>query len=190
MGSWLSLVASIVIGGMVLVSFQQFSNDVNDDSWRDAFDHIAYGDMDAVVQLIDSDFSRIGLGLNDPSQAAITLANASEVRYNLDSDGNGVIETMRYYLSTTSDQIAKSTPNPSDKALYRVVNGGTPECISTGVREFRVLYYDSTGNAAGSLVAIRTLVVSLTVEGYYDADGQYPKFVWLGRFTPPSLIAQ
>lgn len=190
MGSWLTLVASIVIGGMVLVSFQQFNNDVSRDLQLDTLDHIAYGDMDAVVQLIDSDFSRIGLGLNDPSQAAITLANASEVRYNLDSDGNGVLETMRYYLSATSDQIAKSTPNPNDKALYRVVNGGTPECISTGLTEFRILYYDSTGNTAGSLGNIRTLVVSLTVEGNYDADGQYPKFVWLGRFTPPSLIAQ
>ncbi len=112
------------------------------------------------------------------------------MRYVLDGDGNGAVETMRYYLSATTDVVAASTPNPNDKVLYRVVNGGTAEVISTGMTEFKVLYYDSTGNATTDLAAIRSLVVSLTIEGDYGADSQYPKFVWLGRFTPPSLVTQ
>lgn len=190
MGSWLSLIASIVIGGMVLVSFQQFNSEVSRDMQLDALDHIAYGNLDAVTQLIDFDFSRIGYRVNDPAQPIITTATATEVQYVMDSDGNNVVETMRYYLSSTTDVVAKSTPNPNDRVLYRVVNGGTPEVIATGMTEFKVLYYDSTGNTAGSLTDIRTLVVSLTIEGDFDADGQYPKFVWLGRFTPPSLVSQ
>jgi len=190
MGSWITLIASIVIGGMVLVSFQQFNQDVSRDLQLDTLDHIAYGNMDAVVQLIDYDFSRIGYGVNDPHQSIITYATATDVRYVLDGDGNGVVETMRYYLSTTTDVVAASTPNPNDKVLYRVVNDGTAEVISTGMTEFKVLYYDSTGKATADLAAIRSLVVSLTIEGDYGADSQYPKFVWLGRFTPPSLVTQ
>ncbi|MDZ7268168.1 MAG: hypothetical protein ONB48_09280 [candidate division KSB1 bacterium] len=190
MGSWLTLIASVVIGGMVLVSFQQFNNDVSRDLQLDTLDHIAYGNMDAVVQLLDYDFSRIGYGVNDPRQNIITKAEASDVRYVLDDNGDGTLETMRYYLSSTDDAVARATPNPNDKVLYRVVNGGTAEVIATGLTEFKVLYYDSTGNTTPVLANIRSLVVSLTIEGDYGADNQYPKFVWLGRFTPPSLVTQ
>lgn len=186
MGSWISLLASAVIGGLVLLSFQQFSNDVSQDSYDNTMSHITYGNLDEVKQIIEYDFSRIGLGVNDPAQAIITQADSIDLRYVIDSDSNGVLETMRYYLSNTA--AASHTPNPNDRNLYRVVNGGTAQLISTGLTDFKVKYYDTGGNATTTPANVRSLSISLKFANPYDATNQYPEMVWRGRVTPPSLI--
>ncbi|MDZ7300898.1 MAG: hypothetical protein ONB44_02015 [candidate division KSB1 bacterium] len=185
MHSWITLIASIVIGGLVLMSFGQFNNDVTRDLYLDTLDNNAYGNLDEVVRLIEYDFSRIGLGINDPKQAVLIQVDSTDLRYNLDSDGNGVIETMRYYLGSTSE--ANSTQNPRDRYLYRVVNG-TSQIISSGLTDFKIRYYDAAGNASTNLSAIRTFVVTVTMESEMLYDNQYPKMFWTGRITPPSLM--
>ncbi len=186
MGSWISLIASIVIGGLVLMSFGRFNNDVTRDMYLDTLDNAAYGNLDEVVRIIEYDLSRIGLGINDPKQAVLIQADSTDLRFYLDSDGNGVLETMRYYLSTTT--AAASTENPRDKFLYRVVNGGTPQVISSGLTDFKIKYYDAAGNVSTNLTQIRTFEVSLTMESEIIYDNQYPKLVWQGRITPPGLM--
>jgi hypothetical protein len=188
MGSWITLIGSIVIGGLVLLSFQSFSNDVNREAYIETMDHIAYGNMDETKRLIEYDFSRIGLGMNDPSVAAFTQATATDVTFKMDSDGNGAAETVRYYLSTTA--AASATENPNDKFLMRKINNGTAQTMATGLTDFKIQYFDARGNETATLAAIRTLVVSLTMESDYGADADYPKLLWQGRFTPPSLVVQ
>jgi hypothetical protein len=188
MGSWITLIGSIVIGGLVLLSFQRFNNDVNRDTVIQALDHIAYNNLDEVKSVIEYDFSRIGMSINDPAQAIFTEADPTEVTFNLDSDSNGVQETMRYYLSATTETNALKTANPNDKVLYRVVNSGTPQIVASGLTAFTIQYFNSAGTETATLSAIRTLVVSLTVESDYGADAGYPKLFWQGRITPPSLV--
>ncbi|MDZ7360142.1 MAG: hypothetical protein ONB46_05370 [candidate division KSB1 bacterium] len=191
MGSWITLIGSIVIGSLILLSVQQFSQEVSRDIYADTLDNIAYSNLDELKRIIEYDFSRIGLGVNDPSQAVLTNATATDITFRMDSDSNGVLETMRYYLSTTTDAAAAATPNPNDKALYRVVNGGTPAIVSTGLTDFKIQYYNSAGSETTNLSSIRTLVVSLTLESNYASfasSNEYPKLIWHQRFTPPSLV--
>lgn len=188
MGSWIALIASTVIGSLVLLSFQRFNNDVNREAYIDTLGHVAYANMDETKRLIEYDFTRIGLGMNDPAVATFTQAAATDVTFKMDSDGNGVAETMRYYLSTTA--AASGTANPNDKLLLRQINGGTAQTMASGLTDFKIQYFDAAGNETADLSAIRTLVVSLTLESDYGADTDYPKLVWQGRFTPPSLVVQ
>jgi hypothetical protein len=190
MSSWIALIASIVIGGMVLLSFQRFNNDVSEDALTETLDHIAYDNLDEVKRVIEYDFSRIGQGDNDPKTETFSEMAATAVTFKIDTDGNGTLETMRYYLSTTSDANALNTANPNDKVLYRVFNIGTPQIVATGLTAFKVQYFDSEGNVAANFAAIRTLVVSLTMESNYGAGDDYPKLFWQGRITPPSLVMQ
>jgi hypothetical protein len=186
MGSWLSVIASIVIGGLVLLSFGRFNHDVNKDMYLDVLDNAAYGNLAEVVRIIEYDFFRIGLNINDPKQAVLVQASPTELRFNLDSDGNNVVETMRYYLGDSTS--AASTNNPRDKVLYRVVNGGTPQAISAGLTDFRIKYFTVVGNQTTVLDSIRTFEVSITMESDIIYDNQYPKMFWQGRVTPPSLV--
>jgi hypothetical protein len=188
MGSWITLLASMMIGGMVLLSFQQFNYDVNRDTYLETLDHIAYDNLDEIKQIIEYDFSRIGLGVNDPTQVVVTEADSNEFTFRLDSDSNGVLETMRYYSSSTTESNALQTPNPNDRVLYRQVNGGTPQIVATGLTKFKIQYFNSAGNAAGTFSAIKTLVVNLTMESNYGTGAEFPKLVWQGRITPPSLV--
>lgn len=188
MGSWIALIASTVIGSLVLLSFQRFNSDVSREAYIETLGHMAYGNLDETKRLIEYDFSRIGLGLNDPSVAIFTQAAATDVTFKMDSDGNGVAETMRYYLSTTA--AASVTENPNDKLLLRQTNGGTAQTMASGLTDFKIQYFDANGNETADLAAIRTLVVSLTMESKYRSDADYPKLLWQGRFTPPSLVVQ
>ncbi|MGH7600224.1 MAG: hypothetical protein ACREOI_28040 [bacterium] len=188
MGSWIALIASTVIGSLVLLSFQRFSNDVRREAYVETLDHLAYGNLDESKRLLEADFMRIGLGMNDPTVAAFTQATATDVTFKMDSDGNGVPETMRYYLSTTA--AAGATKNPNDKFLMRQINGGTAQIRATGLTSFNIQYFDAAGNATAVLGAIRMLVVSLTMGSNFGADADYPKLLWQGRFTPPGLVQQ
>jgi hypothetical protein len=191
MGSWIALIGSIVIGGLILLSFQGFTNDVNREMYLDTLDNVAYNNLDNLKRIIEYDFSRIGFGINDPQQTLLTTITATDVTFKLDSDSNGTVETLRYYLSTTTDAAAAATANPNDKVLYRAINNGTPINVSAGLSNFQIQYYDADGNATASSAAVRTLVVSLTLEsdyGSFATDQEYPKLVWQQRFTPPSLV--
>ncbi len=191
MGSWITLIASIVIGGLVLLSFQRFNNDVSQAAMVETLDHIAYNNLDEVKSVIEYDFSRIGQGNNDPKVVTFSEADPTEVTFKIDTDGNGTLETMRYYLSTTSDANALNTANPNDKVLYRVLNGGAPQIVASGLTNFKIQYFNYDGNAAANFAAIKTLVVSLTMESDYAASGaEYPKLFWQGRITPQSLVMQ
>jgi len=193
MGSMLALIVSIMLGGMILVSFQQFNRDFSEDIYRDTLDKVASDNLDNLQQIIEYDFSRIGIGVNDPAQAVLTNADSTDFTYWADSDGNGTLETIRYYLGATTAAVAAATANPNDMVLYRVVNGGTPAPVSTGLTDFKIQFFDSGGNETADLSAIRTLIVSLSLESDYAAfaeDNAYPKLLWQERFTPPSLVVR
>jgi len=190
MGSMIALIGSFVIGGLVLLSLQGFNQDFSQEMFRDTLDNVAYSNLDNVKRIIEYDFSRIGLGLNDPSQDVLTNVGATDVTFLLDSDGIGAVETMRYYLSTTTDAAAATT-NPNDRVLFRVVNNGAAQTVSAGLTDFRIQYFNSGGVETAAVDQIRTVVVSLTLESDYASftgNGEYPKLVWQERFTPPSLV--
>jgi len=186
MGSWIALVGSIIIGGLILMSFQQFQGDVTRDLYVNTIETMTYNKLDGVTSLVEYDFSRIGAGVNDPSVVVVTQADSADVRYRLDGDGNGVLENIRYYLSDVN--AAAMTPNPYDRLLLRQINGGTPDTVATGVRNFKIEYYDAGGNIAATPFAIKTFVVALTLESAFGYDNRYPRFVWQKRITPPSLV--
>lgn len=186
MQSWIALIASGVIGSLVLLSFNQFSNDAMRDLYIDTLDNAAYVEMDAAAQIIEYDFSRIGLGVNDPNDDVLVQADSAELRYVLDSNGDNTLETMRYYLSSVA--AAAGTPNPNDRFLYRVVNGGAAQVVTAGVTDFEITYFDSSGNETAIMDDIRTFVVHLEIESALGYDDEYPKLLWQGRITPLSLV--
>ena len=129
---------------------------------------------------------RIGLGINDPKQAVIDEADSTSFRFYLETNGDAVPESIRYYLGDSTS--AAMTENPNDKALYRVVNGGASDVIATGLTDFNIKYYTTLGNQTTDMDSIRTFEVSLTMEGDIIYNNQYHKLSWRGRITPPGLV--
>jgi hypothetical protein len=182
-----TLIGSAVIGGLVMMSMGRFTNDVTEDLYLSTMEDAAYGNMTDLAQLLEFDFSRIGLGVNDPQMDAVTPVDSTDLTFYLDRDDDGTIDSIRYYLGDLAS--AASTENPRDKILYRVVNGSSEE-HSVGLTDFEVKYYDKLGNETTDPDLIKTFEVNLEVESPYVYDGQHPTLVWRGRFTPPNLVVR
>ena len=108
----------------------------------------------ALVDIVESDFRKIGYCRNfqkiQPPNSAIISADSNSIRFQTDIPsspgdmGDGVIDTVYYYLGPTSE--LASTPNPNDRYLYRIVNGNTAKGWNLGVTQFSLRYYDALGD--------------------------------------------
>lgn len=185
MSSWLALLASTIIGGMVLLWFNGFRNDLQQDSYLNLLEDISYNNLEEVSSVVEFDFGRIGLGVNDPRIATVLNADSTDFTFQLDANNDGALETIRYYLSDTS--AAAYTLNPRDRILYRVDNGGTPQKLSSGLTSFRITYYDQAGAVTADLSAMRSFGVRLVMENEIVYDDQTPIMAWESRISPTAL---
>ena len=191
MGSWIALVGSAVIGGLALLSFIRFNNDLSKDMYLQMLENSTYINITEVASIIETDFSQMGLGINDPTQDVFISADSTDIRFFADIDNDGSPDTMRYYMGTLAS--ASGTDNPHDKVLYRVAGGAPEEGISTGLTDFKVQYYDMAGNEVtnyqlANLRQVKTLAVNLKFESWTNYDNQYAQRIWQGKITPPNLV--
>jgi len=108
----------------------------------------------ALVDVVESDFRKIGYCKDfhkiQPPNIAILAADSNSIRFMTDVPsspgdmGDGVVDTIRYYVGPTSE--LASTPNPDDRYLYRIVNGNTAKGWNLGVTQFSLRYYDALGD--------------------------------------------
>ena len=185
MNSWLALIASTIIGGMVLLWFNGFRNDLQRDSYLNLLEDLSYNNLEEVSSLVEYDFARIGVGINDPREVAVLNADSTDFTFELDANNDGVFETMRYYLSDTS--AAAYTLNPRDRILFRVENGGAPQKISSGLTDFKITFYDDAGAVTADLAAMRSFGVRIVMENEIIYDNQTPMLAWESRITPSAL---
>ncbi|MFQ5601903.1 MAG: hypothetical protein ACE5HS_01390 [bacterium] len=182
MDSTLTLLGSIVIGGLFMLGLMTFYGGVIDNSYVKTLELLTQETSASFLEIIEHDFRRIGSAVQIPANA---ILDTSEITFLGDIDENGSADTVRYYTSTTS--LVGSTPNSNDVILYRVVNGVNTLDAVAGVTEFDVAFLDETGHRTTDLAMVRTLEVSLMVESIMDYNGKYSRAFWKKRFTPRSL---
>ncbi|RMD98514.1 MAG: hypothetical protein D6814_07425 [Calditrichaeota bacterium] len=187
MGSWTALISSALIGTLVLLSLMQFNQDVSADLNLDMLEHVTYNEMAETVDILKFDLNRIGLGINDPSEPKITLADSTALAFWLDIEGDGIVDSIRYVLGDLNS--ASATENPRDRILYRVVNSGAAESVSSGLTSLTFKYYDNLGNETSDPSLIRTVEVSLTFESTIIYDGRFARLAWQGKISPPNLVS-
>ncbi|MFQ5771796.1 MAG: hypothetical protein ACE5HX_14775 [bacterium] len=185
MDSTLTLIGSIIIGGIFLLGVMSFYGGVIDYSHEKTFELLTQETTASFMEIIDHDFRRIGSGLTRPATAISAIVDTTDITFRGDIDDDGTVETVRYYTSAPS--AATSTPNPNDVILYREVDGINTINTPAGVTEFVVKILDEAGNPTTDLMAVRMLDVSLTVESLYPYDNKYATALWEKRITPQNL---
>ena len=186
MGSTITLIGSIVIGGIFLLGLTAFYGDVIEYSHTKSFELLTQEATASYMEIIDHDFRRIGSGLPSPAGAITAVTGTTDITFRGDIDGDGDVETVRYYISPTSS--ASSTLNPNDRILYREVDGVMTIDSPGGVTSFVVRTLDEFGNPTTDLNAVRMLDVELTVESPQPYDTLYTKAFWEKRFAPQNLF--
>jgi len=184
MDNWLTLLGSIVIGGLMLVNFMNYQADLGKHTYSHSLDLVLQETAIEVVEMVERDMWKIGRGVGQP---AFAIYDNNIISFYADLENDGVIDTVRYYLSGTSE--ATRTPNPNDRILYRVVNGVNEFEWAVGVTAFQIKFYDANNDTTSNLYKARALEVSMSFESTIPYDEEYASYSWRERITPPNLLS-
>jgi hypothetical protein len=191
----LDLIAStMVFGSLLLMALRiNVGNAENYQAFRS--DLVVQENLVAISVLLEHDFRRIGYcadprKMPDPPDAII-YADTSKITYVTDIPtdvigtsgwlGDGVLDTVSYYVGSTTSSEALVTPNPNDRLLYRVVNQETAIGTNLGVTTFNMQFYNTTkdllnGSVNGGVVPncreIQSIQITIEVQNYSKISNQ------------------
>ncbi len=180
----LDIIGSLIIGGILMLSIFRVNNASTEDLYRGTGNLAAQTNLATVVQILETDFRRIGYcadwtQIPTPTDA-ILYADSVSIRFLTDVDRNSVVDTMFYYFDPSTD--IPSTPNPRDRFLYRVVNNETPVGVDLGVTQFKMEFFNSLGTKLNFPIAdpreIYTMQIDITVEDVAAYDEKYQTIFW------------
>jgi hypothetical protein len=180
----LDIMGSIIIGGILLVTLFRLSDRATESTYNKTGDLTTQQNIAAVVGVLEYDFRKIGYcadwtKIPNPAKS-IVFADKDKVKYLTDVDRNGTVDTMSYYVGSTSELIY--TANPRDRFLYRVINNEKPVKVNLGVTQFSLVYYNVFKDVIPAPVAnpgeIYTIQISVAVEDVEAYNQKYSQIFW------------
>jgi len=181
----LDILGSIVVGGLLLLMLFRTNDSVAENNYQFRGELIAQQNLKTVVSILEHDFRKIAyckdpVKLPDPSKA-ILFADSSQIRFLTDENNDGNVDTMDYYIGSTSE--LPSTPNPNDRFFYRVVNNEIPKGVNLGITRFKLIYFNASGDTIKNLPvpipgAITTMQIDIVVEDVWGYNKKYSSAFW------------
>lgn len=184
MAYMLDILGSFAIGALVLLMIFRFNQTMLSAATEKLLYNIAQLNTVAASEVIEYDFYKIGFRVNTDTLDVFEYCELSGIKYLSDVDNNGVMDTIEYSISDTED--LSSTVNPNDRLLYRTVNGGSPQIVSSVVA-FELAYRDSAGvfitpiselSSAGKRREVRGIDVYIHIESPDQIGGLYQGTEW------------
>ncbi len=181
----LDILGSTIIGGMLLLILLRLNETAVANSFQYNGELIVQKNLVEVVELLEFDLRKIGYcadwtALPDPGKSIIA-ADSNSITYLTDlptlteANGDGVVDTLRYYLGPASELLG--TPNPNDRMLYRKKNSETPLAANLGITKFNFKFYDTFGSEIPFPITmpgeIQSMQIDLAIEEVAAYNAQY-----------------
>ncbi len=175
----MDMIGSFVVGGMLFLMALRLNASAVEESSVYNGNLILQENMTTTVNLIETDFRKIGYCRNwrlipDPS-LSIRIADSNRLRFWTDLGDNGTLDSLTYYLGPTSE--LNDTPNPRDRFLYRQEGANPPQRMSLGITQFQLRYRDAEDSVIAFPVpdprAINSLELSIAIESSAPLTQQY-----------------
>jgi hypothetical protein len=179
------MLGSVVIGGLLLLSLLGFYGNATDHGYQQTFGLLTLETATSLLEIMEYDLQRVGANVPNPTLAIVSWTDTT-LAFVGDVTGDGIADTVRYYLSDPS--AATGTPNPNDRILYREVNGAATIQEAFGVRAMNFVLRDELGAATTNPAAARTIEVQLRVESTISHNGRYATAYVQKRITPARLV--
>lgn len=177
MDTVLDLIGAAIIAAIVMVGIANLNIYSSQIQFKSNSDLQLQMNAKTLADIMESDLRKIGYGYTGASP--IITADPQEIKFYADIDSNNVVDTVSYLLS---DSTAVSyTDNPSDRILYRVVNGDTSKGPSLGITNLKLSYLNILGNATAVADSIKYIKAELWVQSptkVYDNDQQKYLFTY------------
>lgn len=199
MGSLLDIIGSLLIFGLVLLMTLQlnvFTLEKNTQSAFRTMNQETISGSESYTGLggiLEGDLAKIGVG--DTVSPSVMIADSTQLKFRGDLDGNGAVDSLRYYVTTPASIPAGGNPNL--KYFYRRQNAESGSAGWYGVSSVKFLYLDNMGRtiptpvAANALSSIRSVRVKLMVEGAtrlkMDTDTSFAASYWETLISPVNI---
>jgi hypothetical protein len=186
----LDIVGSIIIGGTLMLILWRLNDASTENTYNYSGELSLQQNLATVAMVIEYDFRKIGYcadwnKIPDPTKS-IVLADSNKIKFLTDvatasdPEGDGIVDTMYYYLGPASELTA--TENPRDRILYRVVNKETPKGSNMGVTQFKMVYFNALGDTIDFPITvpgeIASMEINVTVENIAAYDQKYSSAFW------------
>ena len=180
----LDLLGSTIVGGILLMTLFRINGTATENNYTGNGELIAQQNLATIVQILETDFRRIGYcadwqKIPDPTLSILEV-DSSMIKYITDVDADGNVDTVKYFLGPTSELL--NTPNPRDRFLYRVVNNEKPVGVNLGVTNFKMEFFNTLGNKLSFPISnpgsIYSMQVDITVEDISAYNEQYATAYW------------
>ena len=192
--SLLDILGSTIIGGLLLMILMRMNATAVQNNYLYSGEQIVQQNIVEVVKLLEYDFRKIGYcsvwtNIPDPAKAIIQ-ADSNSISFLTDivtssyPYGDGVVDTLKYYLSSKS--VLSSTPNPNDMILYRVINHDAVAGSNLGVTQFKLTFFDANGTIITAMpenppLGIASIQIDIAVENPAAYGNDYSaekKVIW------------
>ncbi len=180
----IDILGSTIIGGILMLTLFRMQDRAIESTYDKNGELIAQTSLVSLVEVLERDFRKIGFctdwkKIPVPSKSIIT-ADSSSISFLTDTDEDGNVDTLHYYLGGTAE--LSSTPHPNDQVLYRVVNSDPPKGSNLGVTQFDLIYFNVLGDTIAPPVInpgeIFIMQINITVENVYSYGGNYSSVFW------------
>jgi hypothetical protein len=162
--SLLDIVGSFIVAGILLLMGLQLNATANEVKAVYSQNYNLQTNLTAVVDIMESDFRKIGYcrdwrRVADPTQA-IRIADSNRIRFRCDYNNDGSLDSITYAVSDTGK--LRDTPNPNDRLLYRILNRDTTT-LRLGITQFRFAYRDGEDSTIAFPITDPRLVYYMTI---------------------------
>ena|ERR1035437_1570347 len=190
MATWLDIIGSIIIGTLVIFLIMKLNYQVSTNSTEITSNGIVQSNLTTISTVMENDLYKIGYRISGDK---LNIASVNQFSYNADVDNNGILDSVRYYLGSTSQ--AKFGTNLNDKPLFKVLNGGKTAIIIGIVRDCQFTYYDSTGTqildsklkTPAQRRQVRVVKVYIKCESPYKINNYYQTAEYSRKIKPVNL---
>jgi len=158
----IDIIGSVIVGGTLLLMGLRLNASANEASAVYLGNYILQTDITSLVQVVESDFSKIGYcgdwrKIPEPSKS-IRIAEANRIRFWGDIENKGIVDSLTYFIGPQSE--LSTTPNPRDSYLYRQLNNSEPLRVGS-VTQFSLEYFDAENETLAFPIAEPRKVYSM-----------------------------
>jgi hypothetical protein len=140
----LDLIGSTIIGGLLILTMLRMNASGMENQSYFAEDLLVQENLREIVKIIESDFRKIGYGINPDNNGNIQMdqifliCQTGQLRFQADMNWDGNPDVVDYTLGNFMTQ----TPNDSDRYLWRTVSSDpNPRTnVASGLVRFELRY--------------------------------------------------
>jgi type IV pilus assembly protein PilW len=159
--------SGVVLGLIVATFFSQQKTHVTQDVVVDMQQNLR-----AALELMGSDLKMAGYDPTGSAGASFLIADRAELQFQLDRNGDGVIDSTAVVTGDAGEQIRYALTNDADRDgiadgpgcdLGRAVNAGSLQALAENIDAVNFVYFDRDGVVLPTPVADRSLISSVQV---------------------------